>query len=433
MKFTSVILIVIYTLCAQAAAEPVNLEVYKLPIPGGYSRPVTQVSTDGNAIIHYDGYHGGGTVFNVKTQKKINIPPVLGAAAVQSGMTVVTFVSYNGRYLIRFIDNPNQQSMNVVILDSSSLDVKWSSEVSRSVGFDPSSFYDVHYSDESNILKIATHTLIYILRLKPEGGWALRHTSTIVRDLTGSHYSNVQPAKFSSNGSSIFFGPISGDLFHIALTDSSSSLIKRKKISAPDTDEKGIHRLVCWNDCRNLLATIGNFRTHVVSLDSETFNIDAEFRQPRGSRLISIGDDKFAYSQNGRTVFILDKLMRQILSVDLGDVSAGVNYGYEGGLIIFTEKPSRTTVMMSVDDLVKAQDTRATVATNRKREAESNLVAFRAKLVTGSDTHCGLVIDRKAAIAQIETSIGTKWLKVEHLYPQGQAPCRFVNGAYQLP
>ncbi len=60
-------------------------------------------------------------------------------------------------------------------------------------------------------------------------------------------------------------------------------------------------------------------------------------------------------------------------------------------------------------------------------------LAFRSSLKIGSESHCGLVVEIKAPIAKIESSIGEKWLKIDQLYPVGTNDCRFLNGIYQQP
>lgn len=58
---------------------------------------------------------------------------------------------------------------------------------------------------------------------------------------------------------------------------------------------------------------------------------------------------------------------------------------------------------------------------------------FRQSLKVGSDTHCGLVIQVRPPIAQVQAMIGETWLKIAQLHPPGEKPCRFLNRVYQDP
>jgi TPR repeat protein len=68
-----------------------------------------------------------------------------------------------------------------------------------------------------------------------------------------------------------------------------------------------------------------------------------------------------------------------------------------------------------------------------RMDAEKAADEFRKTLKVGSDSHCGLVIEVKPPIAKVQTMIGEVWLKIEQLYAQGKANCRFRNGVYQDP
>lgn len=64
---------------------------------------------------------------------------------------------------------------------------------------------------------------------------------------------------------------------------------------------------------------------------------------------------------------------------------------------------------------------------------KNQIRTFRQRLSAGDDSHCGLVIEVKKPLVKAQTMIGEHWLKIEQLYPQGAANCRFVNGVYQEP
>jgi TPR repeat protein len=68
-----------------------------------------------------------------------------------------------------------------------------------------------------------------------------------------------------------------------------------------------------------------------------------------------------------------------------------------------------------------------------QRARAQRVAAFRKALKVGDSSHCGLVIEVKPPIAKIQTMAGERWLKIEQLYGEGDAPCRFINGVYQEP
>jgi hypothetical protein len=70
----------------------------------------------------------------------------------------------------------------------------------------------------------------------------------------------------------------------------------------------------------------------------------------------------------------------------------------------------------------------------KRREALKNLiVSYRKNLSSGDDSHCGLVIEVKNKVVQVQTMGGPSWLKKEEIYPLGKAQCSFHNGVYHPP
>lgn len=87
-----------------------------------------------------------------------------------------------------------------------------------------------------------------------------------------------------------------------------------------------------------------------------------------------------------------------------------------------------------VADLKKRQEAEVAQAKQEAIEAEAErkeLIRFRGRLKSGDDSNCGLVIERKGDIAQVETMIGPKWVRVAQLYLPGMRRCTFVNGVLQ--
>ena len=61
------------------------------------------------------------------------------------------------------------------------------------------------------------------------------------------------------------------------------------------------------------------------------------------------------------------------------------------------------------------------------------LTNFRAILTTGTDAHCGMVIEVKKPLVKVQTTIGEKWFRSNQMYPPGGPTCNFSNGLYQEP
>ena len=58
---------------------------------------------------------------------------------------------------------------------------------------------------------------------------------------------------------------------------------------------------------------------------------------------------------------------------------------------------------------------------------------FRAELSEGQDSHCGLIVEVKDKIVNVQTMAGLMFIKRDQLYPVGSAPCKFYNNVYQPP
>lgn len=70
-------------------------------------------------------------------------------------------------------------------------------------------------------------------------------------------------------------------------------------------------------------------------------------------------------------------------------------------------------------------------ATRFMKEAEARAVSFRKTMKPGDSSHCGMVIEVKRPIAQVQTIIGAVWLKINQIYRPGDHLCLFENGAYR--
>ncbi len=70
-------------------------------------------------------------------------------------------------------------------------------------------------------------------------------------------------------------------------------------------------------------------------------------------------------------------------------------------------------------------------------ELERRLATQQAMLDSldlGTETHCGMVIDVRESLVEVQTEVaGNRWFKRGELFAPGYAPCKFYNGVYQNP
>lgn len=79
---------------------------------------------------------------------------------------------------------------------------------------------------------------------------------------------------------------------------------------------------------------------------------------------------------------------------------------------------------------------RAEMEQQRQAEAAANeelrkaTESLRAGLKRGDDTNCGLVIEVKSPIAQVQTTAGVQWMRIDAVYPLG-VRCDINGSGYQ--
>jgi hypothetical protein len=59
-------------------------------------------------------------------------------------------------------------------------------------------------------------------------------------------------------------------------------------------------------------------------------------------------------------------------------------------------------------------------------------IEWRKTVKVGIESHCGLVIQVRPSITQVQTTNGVHWLRLDQLFPPG-VKCAFVNGVYVEP
>lgn len=90
------------------------------------------------------------------------------------------------------------------------------------------------------------------------------------------------------------------------------------------------------------------------------------------------------------------------------------------------------------DELLRAAAERQKSENERQRKAEAAAneelrkatESLRTGLKRGDDTNCGLVIEVKPPIAQMQTASGVQWMRIDAVYPLG-VRCDFNGSGYQ--
>lgn len=75
----------------------------------------------------------------------------------------------------------------------------------------------------------------------------------------------------------------------------------------------------------------------------------------------------------------------------------------------------------------------AAAEADQQRRLLETAASFRTNLRVGSDTHCGLVIEIRPPLAQVQASVGPYWLKIAQIFPPNTVGCRFSDGRYLDP
>jgi ribosomal protein L29 len=83
-------------------------------------------------------------------------------------------------------------------------------------------------------------------------------------------------------------------------------------------------------------------------------------------------------------------------------------------------------------DAEERQRTQQELEASRIAALKTALPAFRQALKIGDDTNCGLVVEVKRPIVQVQTMMGLQWLKLATLFPKSEG-CPFINAAYVPP
>ena len=68
-------------------------------------------------------------------------------------------------------------------------------------------------------------------------------------------------------------------------------------------------------------------------------------------------------------------------------------------------------------------------AAKKEKEELAAISAFRKNIRSGADSYCGLVIEVKKPLVQVQTPAGANWMKIEETYPAGLKSCPYEKPA----
>lgn len=68
-------------------------------------------------------------------------------------------------------------------------------------------------------------------------------------------------------------------------------------------------------------------------------------------------------------------------------------------------------------------------AIKREKEEQVAISSFRKKIQAGDESHCGLVVEVKKPLAQIQTPAGLNWMKIDQTFPTGLGKCPYEKPA----
>ena len=72
-------------------------------------------------------------------------------------------------------------------------------------------------------------------------------------------------------------------------------------------------------------------------------------------------------------------------------------------------------------------------AREQRQRIESAAAALRDDIGLGTETHCGMVVQLRESLVEVQTVVGQRWFRLNQLYPPATLECRFINGQYVEP
>ena len=82
---------------------------------------------------------------------------------------------------------------------------------------------------------------------------------------------------------------------------------------------------------------------------------------------------------------------------------------------------------------VQRAQAQAERAREERQRIETAAAAFREDISLGTETHCGMVVQMRESLVEVQTIEGQRWFRLNQLYPPAMMGCRFFNGQYVEP
>lgn len=458
-------LIAAMLLCPPSAAQPDRVILERVEASGFVK---ASVSADGGVVALCEMRSGFTTIFRAGTGQVWQLNPVLEPMDLTGKYASEgAWVNPDGRFLI------SATREVVAVRDIESGRELWRGKLAGMRN--ASAAVAVHYDAGERRLRLIDNNSIYVYELA-DGGTAKAHQPVSVSFSDSpdakAWSSFVLSAAFSTDGQTLYVGNMDGEVLKLSVSSMLPELLARLKAFDPlrsgngeaTTSTAHVRRLSCVENCRFIALGSHGSEQGAVLAGSTLQVLGRAVRSQPGYLVdvVGIGSSTFSMIAGSRAVTPTTTV--QITGPDLKPLGLTLEQpgwhqvtGYAGGAVVVARSgerhysylawsPNESLSSQSIvrwreeklkqaDAAERAEHERRSQAVAAERRAEDErrkqLATFRQKLESGDDSHCGLVIQRKGDIAQVETMIGPKWLKVSQLAPPGTRRCTFLNGVYQ--
>jgi hypothetical protein len=396
-------------------------------IPSALIVPLKSISPPSHTSVSADGHvygiarQGGGAALIGFHGQVLELPPLPDVAPAGRSTDERIAINPDGKYVVHLLPQ------EFIIRDLPKGQVVWRGTLQKHFG-NRSMRY--HFDAPTKRLKVADDRTLTTFDVSQSGEAPQRGRVSILLAPAKHYY--AQQTTFSADGQTLFLGTYEGEVIAADISQDTPQLRWRTKLFEPITREQRSYRpevseLACADGCRTLMVQAW---PQIALVNGATGRIQAkQIVEGRLDTLGSIGNDFYVLSASldeGRS-FSLFTVDRDLLPVDSPVTSKHLlALSFHGGVArqrgVAHEGHSQTELYFT--DMLSTLKEKQ----QRQMQIQKHLPEFRRKLTSGSDSHCGLVIERKGTIALVETPIGQKWLKVAQLHQPQTRECRFING-----
>lgn len=427
------------SLASQAVEfSPVTRETGKYSL----SKSDWAVSTDGLSYLLTESNDGSARVYRVRGGTR-ELGPAAPGAAKPAPPGFRSLMSTDGKYVFTLAKS------TLVIRDPDSAAVIWNGDLGSKFHRFPDA---AHYDERSKRFQLLVDSRLRTFVLEPGGRNTLESDNEVKFpsssiDPEARYISFVESGAFSRDGKTLYVGNVDGEVLRLALDQAVPTVVARIRVFPEvrtllelglDDRDGQVSELACVQDCQFLIAR--SYRsTKAAIIQTSTNAVLGSHASSRICNLVGIGANKFVLkSWNPRTlryhVELMDATLHRIRELPSLSEISGLIFGYQGGFAAHTPTsggPVGAVTFIDVANIVDGERRQLKQREEYRRLQEKGMEQFRQNLKTGSDTHCGLAIERKGNIVLVETPIGQKWLKIAQLYSPGERDCVFVNGVYR--